>query len=77
MRTVQMTLDDDLIEEVDMIVKKLKTSRSEFTRKAIRNAIINIKERELEKKHRKGYLNHPVKKNEFRIWEKEQNWGDE
>jgi metal-responsive CopG/Arc/MetJ family transcriptional regulator len=77
MRTVQVTLDDDLVEEVDMIVKKLKTTRSEFTRKALKQAIIHIEERELERKHREGYRKHPVKKNEFRIWEKEQKWGDE
>ena len=77
MRTVQMTLDEDLVKEVDMIVKKMKTSRSEFTRRALKDAIIHVKERELEKKHKRGYLKHPVKKTEFGPWEKEQNWGDE
>ena len=32
MRTIQMTLDDDLVEAVDKIVKKLKMTRSAFTR---------------------------------------------
>ena len=77
MRTVQMTLDDELVDEVDLIVKKLKTSRSEFTRNALKGAVIRIKERELEKKHEKGYKNHLAGKNEFRIWENEQCWGDE
>ena len=77
MRTVQMTLDDELVDEVDLIVKKLKTSRSEFTRNALKGAIIRIKERELEKKHEKGYKNHPLKKGEFRVWDNEQCWWDE
>jgi metal-responsive CopG/Arc/MetJ family transcriptional regulator len=34
-----MTLDDELVESVDKIVKKLKTSRSAFTREALRDAI--------------------------------------
>jgi len=76
MKTVQMTLNDELVEEVDAVVKKLKTTRSEFTRKALKQAIIRIKEQELEKKHKQGYRKRPVKKNEFKIWEKEQKWGD-
>ncbi len=30
MRTIQMTLDDDLVATVDQVVKKLKTTRSTF-----------------------------------------------
>jgi metal-responsive CopG/Arc/MetJ family transcriptional regulator len=33
MRTIQMTLDDDLVDSVDHIVKELKTTRSAFTRR--------------------------------------------
>lgn len=36
MRTIQMTLDDELVEAVDQVVKKLKTTRSAFTRMALR-----------------------------------------
>ena len=32
MRTIQMTLDDELVDAVDKIVKKLKTTRSAFAR---------------------------------------------
>ena len=42
MRTIQMTLDEKLIEEVDKIVKELETTRSAFTRAALRNAVKNI-----------------------------------
>ncbi|MCU0286310.1 MAG: hypothetical protein MUF15_07905 [Acidobacteria bacterium] len=31
---------------------------------------------ELEKKHKAGYLKHPVKKDEFSDWEAEQIWVD-
>ncbi|MGD9227282.1 MAG: ribbon-helix-helix domain-containing protein, partial [Desulfobacterales bacterium] len=34
-----MTLDDELVESVDKLVKELKTSRSAFTRDALREAI--------------------------------------
>ena len=76
MKTVQMTLDDDLVEKVDKIVKEIKTTRSAFTRTALREAIKNLNVNRLEQKHRRGYEIHPVKKDEFSIWEEEQNWVD-
>jgi len=77
MRVVQMTLDEELIELVDKIVKELKTTRSSFTRKALRDAIERLKIERLEDKHRKGYKLHPMSKYEFSVWEREQDWGDE
>jgi metal-responsive CopG/Arc/MetJ family transcriptional regulator len=76
MRTIQMTLDDDLVESVDNMVKELKTTRSAFTRKALREAIASFNIKQQEEKHRKGYELHPVAKDEFSVWENEQNWGD-
>ena len=76
MRTVQMTLDDDLVDAVDVIVKEMKTTRSAFTRAALREAIENMKTRMLEEKHRKGYELYPVARGEFSVLENEQNWGD-
>lgn len=77
MRTIQMTLDDDLVEAVDGIVRKLHTTRSAFTRKALKEAIKQVNTELLEKKHKRGYARYPVDKTEFSIWESEQNWGDE
>ena len=44
MKTVQMTLDDDLLAELDIIVKEKKTNRSAFTREALKQAIIYYRE---------------------------------
>ena len=77
MRTVQMTLDDDLVESVDRIVEELKTTRSAFAREALRDAIHRFNIRQLEAKHRKGYELHPATEDEFSVWEEEQDWGDE
>lgn len=74
MRTIQMTLDDELVATVDQIVKKLKTTRSAFARKALRNAIKQVNVNQLEKKHKKGYERYPVGKTEFSVWESEQEW---
>lgn len=77
MRTVQMTLDDELVKAIDRAVKRLKTTRSAFAREALRRALSNLKIAELEQKHRRGYEMHPVSGNEFSVWENEQEWGDE
>jgi metal-responsive CopG/Arc/MetJ family transcriptional regulator len=77
MRTIQMTLDDDLVKAVDRAAKELCTSRSAFARKALREALARYKMEQLEHKHRRGYERHPVAAKEFSVWEGEQAWGDE
>ena len=77
MRTIQMTLDDDLVKAVDRVSKELSTSRSAFARKALRDAIARYNLEKLEQKHRRGYEQHAVAADEFSVWEAEQAWGDE
>jgi metal-responsive CopG/Arc/MetJ family transcriptional regulator len=72
-----MTLDDDLVDDVDRISKKLNTSRSAFTRKALREALTRYQIEEMELRHSQGYKQHPVNTDEFSVWEDEQSWGDE
>ncbi len=76
MRTIQMTLDEELVANVDRIVKKLKTTRSAFARKALKEAIKQVNINMLEKRHKGGYERYPVGKNEFSVWASEQEWGD-
>ncbi|HEX9736377.1 MAG TPA: ribbon-helix-helix protein, CopG family [Thermoanaerobaculia bacterium] len=76
MQTVQMTLDEDLVTEVDAAASRLGTSRSAFTRDALRLALAELRERELENRHRDGYRRHPVQPGEVSDWEDEQVWGD-
>jgi metal-responsive CopG/Arc/MetJ family transcriptional regulator len=77
MRTIQMTLDDNLVKAVDRVAKELKTSRSAFTRKALQDALIRYNLEQLEKKHRRGYEQYPASVDEFSVWEPEQAWSDE
>ncbi len=76
MKTIQMTLNEELVTSVDRAVKKLGTTRSEFTRQALRSALKELEIREMEKKHREGYKKKPVKRGEFSIWEREQVWNE-
>ena len=77
MKAVQMTLEEDLVAAVDRLARRLKTTRSAFARDALRDALAKHRVRELEQKHRLGYQRHPVKTEEFDIWQMEQRWGDE
>lgn len=77
MRTVQMTLDDDLVKAIDRVSKELRTTRSAFARKALRDALARYSVEQLEHKHRRGYERHPIAADEFSVWETEQAWGDE
>ncbi len=76
MQTIQMTLDDELVDAVDKVVKKLKMTRSAFIRQALRSAITQVNIKQMEDKHKKGYERKPVSKSEFSIWESEQEWVD-
>jgi len=76
MKTVQMTLDETLVKAVDSAAKRLRTTRSAFTREALRSALREVRVRDMESKHREGYKRKPVKRGEFSDWESEQVWGD-
>lgn len=75
MRTVQLTLDEALVTEVDRTAAKLGTSRSAFARQALQRAVVLERERALERRHRAGYRRKPVRRREFGDWEAEQAWG--
>ena len=75
MKTVQMTLGEDLVSEVDRVAEQIGTTRSEFTRRALQEAIARLREREMERRQREGYMKKPVKPGEFSDWETEQAWG--
>ena len=74
MKTVQMTLDPQLVSRVDRAARRLGLSRSAFTRQALADALSRLMERELEDRHREGYRKRPVRGGEFDGWEREQVW---
>lgn len=73
---ITITLDDSLLEQVDRAAQALGTTRSAFTRNALREALGRLRERDLERRHRAGYEEKPVHPGEFSDWEDEQVWGD-
>jgi metal-responsive CopG/Arc/MetJ family transcriptional regulator len=75
MRTVQVTLDEDLVMAVDRAAKRLGTTGSVFTRDAQRVALREVRARAMEKRQREGYAKAPVRKGEFDVWRSEQACG--
>jgi predicted transcriptional regulator len=75
-KTVQMTLEPELVADVDRVVRRLKTTRSAFTRSALRAALERLRVQELERRQREGYRRTPVRRGEFDRWTREQAWPD-
>jgi metal-responsive CopG/Arc/MetJ family transcriptional regulator len=75
MRTIQMTLDDDLVTAVDLVSEELQTSRSAFTRQALRDALAKHRRQMQEKQHRQGYEKQPGVYYVFGEWQTELVWG--
>ena len=76
MKTIQMTLDEDLLNQVKKAIYELETNRSAFIRESLQYYLERLRIKKLEKRHRDGYLKHPVQTGEFDIWEDEQVWGN-
>ena len=67
MKTIQMTIDESLLVEVDRAIKALNTTRSAFIREALQLALWQYKIQEMEGKHTEGYARDPVEPNEFDV----------
>lgn len=75
MKTIQMTIDDDLLDRVDHAIEFLGMARSAFIRQALEKALGDLAINDMEKRQIEGYQNQPVTTDEFDIWETEQAWG--
>ncbi|MDE0269990.1 MAG: ribbon-helix-helix domain-containing protein [Gammaproteobacteria bacterium] len=76
MKTIQMTMEDDLLARVDARVKALGLTRSAFARDAFREALRRFDELELEQRQIAGYRKTPPNPTEFDIPESDHAWGD-
>jgi metal-responsive CopG/Arc/MetJ family transcriptional regulator len=74
MKTIQITIDERLLEEVDRATIALNTTRSTFIREALEMALRKHAIALLEQQHEKGYSLHPVDEQELNEWGAEQVW---
>lgn len=76
MKTIQISIDEDLLAQVNDAVALMGGSRSRFIRDALTLAVKRYALKEMEVRHAQGYADHPVLPGEFDAWEAEQVWHD-
>lgn len=76
MKTIQMTIDEQLLREVDTAVHGLDTSRSAFLRDALQQMLKRMQISAMERQQITGYQRFPVEPDEFDVWQNEQVWGE-
>jgi metal-responsive CopG/Arc/MetJ family transcriptional regulator len=75
-RTIQMTVDDSLLAEVDAATKDEGVSRSAFIRSALEDALRRIRVRQLERLHAEAFARTPQTDYEIEVWASLQDWGE-
>lgn len=76
MKTIQMTIDEALLQEVDRTIQELRTTRSAFIRQALEQALRQYRVRRLEERDEAGYTAVPANPAETSEWAAEQEWGE-
>jgi metal-responsive CopG/Arc/MetJ family transcriptional regulator len=76
LKTIEVTLDENLLDQVEQATRMLGIPRSQYIQQALRRTLQGPTLSELEQQHRAGYLRLPVQPGEFDVWETEQIWGD-
>ena len=74
METIQVVLDKKLLKAADLAAKRYELNRSALIRQALDRHLKYLHELELEDRDRRGYLAHPQREEEFRIWEDVASW---
>lgn len=75
MKTIQMTIDESLLKQVDQTVQELQTTRSAFIRQALLQAMRQFQLLRLEERDAAGYQIKPAQAGETNEWLPEQDWG--
>ncbi len=76
MATIQVVLEDALLQATDQVVRRLKVNRSALIRDALREHLRRLRILENERRDREGYARHPIGKDEFAVWDKVAAWPD-
>ena len=74
-KTIQMTIDSGLLEEVDVATQELDLTRSALIRSALTEYLLQIRLRRLERQDREAYLRVPAGDSDTEFWEALQDWG--
>lgn len=77
MTTIQVVLEDALLEATDRAVRRMKVNRSALIRAALREHLRRLSIVEKERRDREGYARHPMARDEFGVWDKVTAWPDD
>lgn len=76
METIQLSIDESLLAEVQQATNALRMTPSDFMRVALERA---LQQREIIAKERRdaqGYSDRPQEPEEIEEWQSEQDWGE-
>lgn len=76
METIQLTLDESLMAEVQQATNALKMSNADFLKLAVERALRQRKTIELEIRDAKAYAEKPQTVEEIEEWQSEQQWDE-
>ena len=76
METIQLTIDESLLAEVQQATNALQMAPSDFFKLALERALRQRKIIELEIRDAKAYADNPQRPEEIEEWEDEQYWGE-
>ena len=74
MKTIQITIDSELLHKIDNDEESKKNGRSAFLRQAVRFYLEQKRLRSIAEKYRSGYALGLAKDDDLSIWEDEQVW---
>ena len=77
MATIQVVLDDALLELADKVAKQTRVSRSALIREVLRTHLKRLRYREMERRERVAYQQNPADVVEARDWERVAAWPNE
>lgn len=74
MQTIELTIDEALLAQIDRITQELSLTRATFIQQALEEALRHKTVFAEERRHALGYERAPVEPGEFDEWESEQVW---
>ena len=74
MQTIEVTIEDALLAQIDRVTRELSLTRAAFIRQSIEAALRQQEILAQERQHAEGYARNPVQPGEFDGWEKVRVW---
>ena len=76
METIELSIDESLLAEMQRATNALQMTPSDFMRVALERALAQREIIARERRDAQGYLEQPQQPEEIEEWESEQEWGE-